>query len=191
MTDEFLQAYQQNVERVYRYLAFRTRSRSDAEDLTQATFERAFRAWDRFDPRRASARTWLLAIARNSFLDFHRRRQSEAGATAALQEQAEESSGGPEGLGMDPRLATGLRHLAERERSVLALRFGGELDAQEIGRLLDLTTSNVYQITSRALRKLRAILEAESEEPATERRTPPARGPLAGEGPQARQAERR
>jgi len=170
----FMQAYEQNVERVYRYLAFRTGSRSDAEDLTQVTFERAFRAWDRFDPRKATARTWLLAIARNSFLDHYRRRRSEAGAVAALKEQADESSPGPDELGMDWRLAASLRSINERERSVLALRFGGELDAAEIGRLLDLSPSNVHQITSRALRKLRTYLEGEWEEPLPGR--PPAEG---------------
>ena len=47
------------------------------EDLTQATFERALRAWARFDPSRASARTWLLAIARKLLVDHIRRRASD------------------------------------------------------------------------------------------------------------------
>jgi RNA polymerase sigma factor (sigma-70 family) len=161
MTQDFIDAYERDVERVYRYLAFRTGSRSDAEDLTQATFERAFRAWDRFDPRKASSTTWLLAIARNAFLDHHRRHRSEAQAVAALKEEAPGYASGPEELGMEWRLAASIRSLSERERSVLALRFGGELAAAEIGRLLNLSTDNVHQITSRALRKLRARLEGE------------------------------
>lgn len=164
MSEGFIEVYEQNVERVYRYLAFRTGSRSDAEDLTQTTFERAFRAWDRFDPRRATAQTWLLAIARNSFLDLYRRRRSEAGAVSALKEGAEESTPGPEELGIDWRLAVSLRTLRERERSVLALRFGGDLTADEIGRMLGLSAANVHQVTSRALRKLRTYLEAEWED---------------------------
>ncbi|MGH2813362.1 MAG: RNA polymerase sigma factor, partial [Actinomycetota bacterium] len=158
MTEAFLQLYVENLERVYRYLAYRTGSRSDAEDLTQVTFERAFRGWDRFDPRKGSARTWLLAIARNSFLDFHRRRRSEDNVVTALKEETAESQPGPGALGIDPDLAAALRSLSQRERSVLALRFGGELDGGEIGQLLDLSTANVHQITSRALAKLRQYL---------------------------------
>ncbi len=45
---------------------------ADAEDLTQATFERALRSWGSFDERRGSARTWLLAISRNLLIDHYR-----------------------------------------------------------------------------------------------------------------------
>ena len=60
---EFARVYDDHVWRVYGFLAYRLRDRDVAEDLTQATFERALRAWSRFDPRRASELTWLLAIA--------------------------------------------------------------------------------------------------------------------------------
>jgi DNA-directed RNA polymerase specialized sigma24 family protein len=45
---------------------------------------------------------------------------------------------------------------------VIALRFGDELSGPEIAALLDLSLANVQQIASRALRKLRARLEAEA-----------------------------
>ena len=66
----------QHVWRVYGFLAYRLGDRDTAEDLTQATFERALRAWSRFDPRRASESTWLLAIARNLLIDHYRRDRS-------------------------------------------------------------------------------------------------------------------
>ena len=37
---------------VHRYLVFLTGNRAVAEDLTGETFEKAFRSWRRFDPRR-------------------------------------------------------------------------------------------------------------------------------------------
>src|SRR5581483_909607 len=46
----------------YRYLVYLTGDRSAAEDLAAETFEKAFRSWRRFDPRRASPRTWLCRI---------------------------------------------------------------------------------------------------------------------------------
>src|SRR3954453_10483727 len=57
---------------VHRYLLFLTGNRSLAEDLAGETFEKAFRAWRRFDPRRGSARTWLCQIARSTALDHFR-----------------------------------------------------------------------------------------------------------------------
>src|SRR3954466_11956508 len=57
---------------VHRYLLFLTGDRAVAEDLTGETFEKAFRTWRRFDPRRGSARTWLCQIARTVALDHFR-----------------------------------------------------------------------------------------------------------------------
>ena len=53
-----------HLDAVYRYLVYLTGDRSAAEDLAAETFEKAFRTWRRFDPRRGTPRTWLCRIAR-------------------------------------------------------------------------------------------------------------------------------
>jgi RNA polymerase sigma factor (sigma-70 family) len=69
-------------------------------------------------------------------------------------------------LGLDPALAGALGHLNEREREIVALRFGGDLSGPEIALLTGLTLANVQQILSRSLRRLRSILEStEGERP--------------------------
>jgi RNA polymerase sigma-70 factor, ECF subfamily len=65
-------AYDDQVWSIYGSFAYRVRCTSDAEDLTQRTFERALRAWKRFDPNRGSLRVWLLAIARRLLADHYR-----------------------------------------------------------------------------------------------------------------------
>src|ERR671936_293180 len=57
---------------VHRYLLFLTGNRTVAEDLTGETFEKAFRSWRRFDPRRGTPRAWLCRIARSVALDHFR-----------------------------------------------------------------------------------------------------------------------
>ncbi len=49
-----------------------------------------------------------------------------------------------------------LAALPERERHVLALRYGADLSAREVGSLLELSEANVHQIISRTLRQLRS-----------------------------------
>ena len=71
--DDFTAAYDEHVWGVCGFFGYRLASREEAEDLTQLTFERALKAWARFDPDRASVRTWLLAIARNLLVDYYRR----------------------------------------------------------------------------------------------------------------------
>jgi DNA-directed RNA polymerase specialized sigma24 family protein len=71
--EEIAELYEEHVWGVYGFFGYRVASRADAEDLTQLTFERALRAWGRFDPERASARTWLISIANNLLIDHYRR----------------------------------------------------------------------------------------------------------------------
>ena len=157
---DYEQAFEDHVWEVHGYLAYRLRSRVDAEDLTQATFERAYKAWGRFDPRRASVRTWLLSIAHNLLVDHYRHRAIRPEYPLP---EGVELSGAEDQLsfGLDPALASALDLLGEREREIVALRFGGDLTGPEIAELTDLTLANVQQILSRSLRKLRAALEAE------------------------------
>jgi RNA polymerase sigma-70 factor, ECF subfamily len=161
-SDSFASAYDEYVWEVYGFFGYRLRSREEAEDLTQATFERAFKAWHRFDPERASAKTWLLAIARNLLIDHYRKPSSTPNVPLDDEEgsepAAEELDPG-ESLGLDPDLEAALATLRPRERELIALRFGGDLNGPEIAELTGLTLANVQQILSRALRRMRAELE--------------------------------
>src|ERR1044072_2338649 len=69
---DFSAVYDEQIWRVYGFFAYRLRTRADAEDLTQQTFERALKAWSRYDPAKASVGTWLIVIARNLLVDHHR-----------------------------------------------------------------------------------------------------------------------
>ena len=77
----FASVAEAELDAVHGYLLFLTGDRDVAEDLTAATFEKAFRTWRRFDPRRGTSRAWLCGIARNIALDHfrseRRRRQRE------------------------------------------------------------------------------------------------------------------
>lgn len=143
--------------RVYGFIAYRVDDRATAEDLTQLTFERALRAWSRFDPTKASEITWLLAIARNLIVDQHRRDRSAQ--LEPLEDRHAPPVGGPEEGAASAELIAALAQLSERDREVIALRFGGDMTGPEIARLLGLTLSNVQQILSRSLRRLREVLE--------------------------------
>ncbi len=47
----------------------------------------------------------------------------------------------------------------DREREVLALRYGGDLSAREIRELLERSGATVHQIVSRTLRRLRELVD--------------------------------
>jgi RNA polymerase sigma-70 factor, ECF subfamily len=160
--EEFTRIYDDEVWQVYGFFGYRVRSRELAEDLTQTTFERALKAWSRFDPARASARTWLLSIARNLLID-HFRREGATHTERLLEGEAGDAQVGGEvaepRIGVSPELETALSTLGDRERELIALRYGGDLTGPEIAEITGLTLANVQQILSRSLRSLRAEIE--------------------------------
>ena len=158
----FEDLYEDHVREVYGFFAYRLGGRQPAEDLTQVTFMKALRAWDRYDPLRSAPLTWLLAIARNVLIDHYRAdhsgREEPLAGDAAL-DAAMGSAPGPDArLGVSPELERALTVLSDRDREVIALRYGADLTGPEIAALLGLSLANVQQIVSRSLRKLRAEL---------------------------------
>jgi len=169
---DFAAAYDEHVFQVYGFFAYRLRNRSEVEDLTQRTFERALRAWERYDPKQASVGTWLLAIARNLLIDHFRGDRSarnEPLDDVDAEQHALQTMPQLPDLGLEPDLERALATLSQRERELIALRFGADLTGPEIAKLLDLSLANVQQILSRSLRRMRAELEP-AQAPAAERR---------------------
>jgi RNA polymerase sigma factor (sigma-70 family) len=159
---DFSAVYDDHVERVYGFFSYRLRGGADVEDLTQQTFERALRAWGRYDPERASIATWLLVIARNLLIDHLRSsRLTRERSLDDLRADDAALTATPDrhDLGLPADLERALRELGERERELIALRFGGDLSCPEIAALTGLTLANVQQILSRSLRRMRSSLE--------------------------------
>jgi RNA polymerase sigma-70 factor (ECF subfamily) len=159
---DFSAVYDEHIWQVYGFFAYRLRSRADAEDLTQQTFERALRSWQRYDASKASVATWLLVIARNLLVDHFRadrtRRNQPLDELESEQGQLAAPADRPD-LGVEPGLERALAALGDREREIIALRFGGELTGPEIAEATGLALANVQQILSRSLRRMRAELE--------------------------------
>ena len=159
---DFEAVYDDHVDQVYGFFSYRLRGAADVEDLTQQTFERALRAWGRYDPERASVATWLLVIARNLLVDHLRssRRTRERPLDDLLANDAALTAAPDRhDLGLPPDLERALAELSERERELIALRFGGDLSCPEIAALTGLTLANVQQILSRSLRRMRSSLQ--------------------------------
>jgi RNA polymerase sigma-70 factor (ECF subfamily) len=148
----FAEVVAKELDAVYRYLVYLTGDRSAAEDLAAETFEKAFRSWRRFDPRRGSPRTWLCRIARSVAVDWFRaetRRRKREETYARDVSLIEEF-----GDGLPPELEEALRELSPAERAVVALRVLLELDGPSAARVLGISQTACSTRLSRALRRL-------------------------------------
>lgn len=154
--------YRVHVRAVYAFLAYSVDA-DTAEDLTSLTFERALKAFDRYDAEKAGERTWLLAIARNALTDHFRRQQHRRAVSTdehpALLDRLVESSDPIARQASVEGLVEWLRELSPRQQEIVAMRFGADMSAREVASALDMTEANVHQIASRALKLLRAKAE--------------------------------
>jgi len=156
------------IHRVYAYAAYRMGAGADAEDVTSETFERALRYRGSFDPRRGDPAAWLIGIARRCIADAATQRET---ATADLPEQAVDAHDDASLRRLE--LAAAVATLDERDRELVALRYGADLTARQIGELLDLKTNAVEVALHRALARLRLELEPDEPRSASELRPSP------------------
>jgi RNA polymerase sigma-70 factor (ECF subfamily) len=148
--------YREEMPRVFNYLRYRGLDRATAEDLTSATFEKAWRARDRYRRDRAAVSTWLLAIARNVAIDHFRRTRPEVPLVEDEARDEETPETAALRAGQSLRLAKLLRALPERERELLALKYGADATNRAIATLTGLSESNVGTILHRTIGALRA-----------------------------------
>lgn len=159
---DFIEIYDEHLWRVYGYIACRVANRSDAEDLTQQTFERALVHWAEFDSTRAQVTTWLIAIARNLMIDHYRSnslRPSGPPLDALAESELPRAPDPGVDLGLAPELAAALADLSDRDRELIALRYIADLSGPQIAAVTGLTLANVRQILSRSRRRIRSRLE--------------------------------
>lgn len=155
----FADVVAEHLDAVYRYLVYLTGDRVAAEDLTAETFEKAFRGWRRFDPRRGAPRAWLCRIAHSAAVDWFRsearRRRREETYARGLPELEEAVFA----EGLSPSLERALRTLSPGERAVVALRVVLELDGPAAARVLGISSTACSTRLSRALRRLEEAMD--------------------------------
>jgi RNA polymerase sigma-70 factor (ECF subfamily) len=150
------------IARVYAYVAYRIGEGPDAEDVTSDVFERALRYRGSYDPRKGEPIGWLLGIARRCIDDAGARRAVPVAAAPDVPAPGDLEQEVSERLTLDAALAT----LDERDRELVALRYGADLTARQIAALLGVRTNTVEVALHRALARLRAALEHSTEDDA-------------------------
>ena len=129
--------YHQHASAVFRFAFGLSRNRADAEDIVSETFARVATRANKI--AHITARAYLLAVARNTFLDTQRRHAREARVTREMAPELQN----PESLQDDrARLATALKALGaipEGERAAFLLRVDNDLSYGEIALTLGIS----------------------------------------------------
>jgi RNA polymerase sigma-70 factor, ECF subfamily len=155
--------YMQHVDRVFRTVRGMLRCDADAEDVTQDALLTVLTSLHKYTPR-ADARfaAWVTTIAVNTARRRFRRRRPELTATGELPEALDDTADPADSLDRARQrraLLIALAELTERERAIVSLRYGAELNASEIAATLGIEPATIRKILERARERLGARIE--------------------------------
>ena len=159
--EEFLRLALAQMDAVDRMARSLTRNRTEADDLVQETFLRAFKARETFDLKAFGIGPWMLRILHNLYISRVRREQKQPKAVEAY--ELEDAAGGssdpiPSLELTDDRLEAALEQLTPDLRSILILWAVDELSYKEIAAVLEVPIGTVMSRLHRARRRLGQLL---------------------------------
>jgi RNA polymerase sigma-70 factor, ECF subfamily len=152
---------------IYRYVLRASGRTGDADDLSQETFLRAYRAY-RALPKDANVRAWLFTIAtnlcRNHFRGLKRRRLAYAAASDVM---ADVDCTGPDRVAISREVGAAVEAVVAglpfKQRVAFLQRKVHELDYEAIGRSLSCSAESARAHVFQALRKIRRALDGREQ----------------------------
>lgn len=147
------------IERVYAYVAYRVGDGPEAEDITGDVFERALRYRGSYDPAKGRPIGWLLGIASRCITDRDGVSAS-GGDVPDVPDQLDLETEVVERLGVAGIVA----RLDERDRELIALRYGADLTSRQVGELVGMKTNAAEVAIHRALERLRRMVRSDEAE---------------------------
>ena len=163
-----------HLESVARFALSLTRNQSEADDLVQETFLRAFKGWHTFTPG-TDCRRWLFTICRNTFVRLRSRKTPEVeplggdvDALPAAAAHARAARHGMRGLfdriDVRPAIEQAVKRLPEPHHSILVLVDLEGLSYEEAAEVLEIPVGTVRSRLFRARRRIQEDLVAYAED---------------------------
>jgi RNA polymerase sigma-70 factor (ECF subfamily) len=150
---------------LFGYLFYQTQDRQLAQDITADTCLHALERLEQYDPSRGKLKNWMFGIARNQLRD-HMRTQRHRPPHIMLADVGDDLTT-DDGLELDYdqqeaflEVISHLDTLNEREREIMALRYGAGLSNAEIASMLQLSSNHVAVVISRAIGRLKEKVES-------------------------------
>ena len=149
---------------IHRLFLQRTGNAEDADDLLQETFIKVYMNLHRYSPEYTFGQ-WLYTIARNTFIDYVRKRQDDLPIDEKFSSPASNTPT-PEESVISMQHRTQIEHylerLAPRYRTLIVMRFFDEYSYEEIAANLKLPLGTVKTQIHRAREQMcRLITEGE------------------------------
>lgn len=160
--DAFGQLYDHYQSSVYRFLYYRTRSTTLAEDLTSETFFRALRSMNNFRWQGKDFAAWLMTIARNLCTDHFKAGRTRLEFATEDMTVHDDATEGPENAVLagltNEILLRALQELPDEQRDCLIMRFLQGMSIAETAAVLNRSDGAVKQLQLRGIRNLARLM---------------------------------
>jgi len=159
---KFSKLYEQNVDRIYRFIYIKVSSQEVAEDLTSEVFTRGWQAYNNKDRDIDNMTAFLYQIARNLVVDHYRERGRAQ--LVSVENAPQIMNPGPDleetaAVNSDfYRVQNALSDLKDDYREVIVWYYLDELSIREISKILNKSEEAVRVQVHRALNALRTKL---------------------------------
>jgi RNA polymerase sigma-70 factor (ECF subfamily) len=166
--------YERYVERIYKYVYYRTGNVADAEDLTAHVFERAMNHIGRYKDQGVPFSAWLYRIAHNLVANWHRDRSRRTFVALDDVSRWVMTDHGPEFAAqlMEDKeaLQEAISRLPADRQELLMLKYIERLSNAEIGEVMGRSEGAVKSLYHRTLLSLREELAGPKSETPSRRR---------------------
>jgi RNA polymerase sigma-70 factor (ECF subfamily) len=161
----FTALYERHVDQVYRHIYYRVFNQIEAEDITQDTFVKAWKAIDNYKNTGAPFAAWLFIISRNLIADHYKKKPKHLNIDEVPEEKLVDPDSDPEGMAeanLNKELVkNAVLKLKGDKQQVIIMRFIDGFSYEEIARALNKNEGAVRMIQCRGLIELRQLLKRE------------------------------
>jgi RNA polymerase sigma-70 factor (ECF subfamily) len=154
------QIYEENFDRIYRYIVLKIGDRTEAEDMTQQVFLNVLKSISSYKIKGMPFTSWLYRIAHNQVVDFLRKKSRRN--LVPLDESIPSMAADPESAAVQrieiEELTVAARKLTPAQQEVVSLRFAAELSLAEVARVMGKSEGAVKALQHSAIVTLRRVL---------------------------------
>ena len=160
--DAFSKLYEENFDRVYRYLYVRLGNEAESEDLAQEVFAKVLEVIGSFQWRDVPFASWLFRIAHNKMIDYIRKEKrverADSDETVLSLDDPDPAEMAEKNLQLE-KVRHNIGKLSPAQREVIWLRFGAGLTTTEVASALGKSTGTVKALQYNGIVALRKMME--------------------------------
>ena len=161
--EAFAQLYETHFDKIFRYVVLKIRKQTEAEDMTQQVFVKAYESIGSYQPQGVPFTAWLFRIAHNQMVDYVRKESKKPTVpldeSLPIMDDSDLEHDVEIKIEME-KVVLATKQLTKAQREVISLRFAGGLSITEAARTMRKSEGAIKALQHSAILSLRKTLLA-------------------------------